>query len=139
MLSFDRACHCYHLSPTVNLQMASAVPAPGHLHINLVATHGHPAIVGLAGDAVLTHGMPACSWAAYVAGALLVLACEQGASFKHGLSLLVSSAVPEGAGVSSSAALEVAAMQAIAAAHSLPLDGQQLALLCQKVSSQLII
>ena len=49
--------------------------------------------------------------------------------------MLVASAVPEGAGVSSSAAVEVAAMQAVAAAHSIQLDGPRLALLCQKVDA----
>ena len=62
-----------------------------------------------------------------------MLAHEERAQFRQGVSMLVSSAVPEGAGVSSSAALEVAAMQAVCAAHSLCIDGQRLALLCQKV------
>ena len=44
---------------------------------------------------------------AYVAGALVVLMHERGARFQHGLSLLISSEVPDGKGVSSSAALEV--------------------------------
>lgn len=48
-----------------------------------------------------------CSWAAYVAGALLVLMHEEGHTFDRGVSLLVSSEVPDGKGVSSSAALEV--------------------------------
>jgi L-arabinokinase len=52
------------------------------------------------------------SWAAYVAGALVVLMRERGAAFPDGLSVLVYSAVPEGKGVSSSAAVEVAVMQA---------------------------
>src|SRR5262245_53841949 len=55
-------------------------------------------------------------WAAYVAGALLVLRRERGVTFDAGARLLISSTVPEGKGVSSSAALEVSAMQAIAAA-----------------------
>ena len=42
-----------------------------------------------------------------MAGALLVLMHEEGCTFSHGLSLLVSSDVPDGKGVSSSAALEV--------------------------------
>src|SRR5689334_7275539 len=51
-------------------------------------------------------------WAAYVAGALLVLQRERGVRFAQGARLLTSSTVPEGKGVSSSAALEVASMQA---------------------------
>jgi galactokinase len=72
------------------------------------------------------------SWAAYVAGALVVLMRERGARFADGISMLVASAVPEGKGVSSSAALEVAVMSALAAAHGIALDGRELALLCQK-------
>ena len=41
--------------------------------------------------------------------------------------------VPEGKGVSSSAAVEVAAMQAICAAVGISLPGSQCALLCQQV------
>src|SRR5205085_4085707 len=48
-------------------------------------------------------------WAAYVVGALLVLARERGLSI-DGMRLLIDSSVPLGKGVSSSAALEVAAM-----------------------------
>ena len=81
----------------------------------------------------LRHHSAARSWAAYVAGALVVLAHECGARFADGISMLIASAVPEGKGVSSSAALEVAVMQALSAAHGISLGGRQLALLCQKV------
>ena len=74
-----------------------------------------------------------CSWAAYVAGALLVLMHELQHVFTRGLSLLVSSDVPDGKGVSSSAALEVSAMSAIAAAYQLEIEPSRLAELCQKV------
>jgi galactokinase len=76
---------------------------------------------------------PAGRWGAYVAGCLLVLAHEKGARFPDGISILVASDVPEGKGVSSSAALEVAVMSAVAAAHNIELRGRELALLCQKV------
>lgn len=83
---------------------------------------------------------PATSWAAYVAGALLVLAHERGLSLAScgGLSILVSSDVPEGKGVSSSAAVEVAAMSALAAALGVELEGRALALLCQKVENHVV-
>jgi galactokinase len=42
---------------------------------------------------------------------------ELGVKFEDSISMLVSSAVPEGKGVSSSASVEVASMSAIAAAH----------------------
>ncbi|XLU34724.1 hypothetical protein S245_070790 [Arachis hypogaea] len=56
-------------------------------------------------------------WAAYVAGAILVLMTEMGVRFNDSITMLISSAVPEGEGVSSSASVEVASMSAIAAAH----------------------
>ncbi|KAI7840483.1 hypothetical protein COHA_005784 [Chlorella ohadii] len=81
---------------------------------------------------------PQRSWAAYVAGALLVLQREKGARFEDGLSILVASDVPEGKGVSSSAAVEVAAMAAVAAAYSIRLEGRELALLCQRVENAVV-
>ncbi len=74
-------------------------------------------------------------WAAYVAGAYFVLQQELGARFAGGARILIRSAVPEGSGVSSSAALEVASMQAIAAAHQVAITPLQLALLCQKLEN----
>lgn len=74
-----------------------------------------------------------CSWAAYVAGALVVLMHEEGHVFDQGLSLLISSQVPDGKGVSSSAALEAAAMTAISSAYGIKLPPQRLAALCQLV------
>jgi L-arabinokinase len=74
-------------------------------------------------------------WAAYVAGALLVLMRERGAVFNEGARILIRSDVPEGKGVSSSAALEVAAMSAIAAAFEIALAPRELAFLCQKVEN----
>ncbi|KAK6152148.1 hypothetical protein DH2020_014783 [Rehmannia glutinosa] len=60
---------------------------------------------------------PSQKWAAYVAGTILVLMTELGVQFVDGISILVSSGVPEGKGVSSSAAIEVATMSAVAASH----------------------
>src|SRR6185436_5199647 len=74
-------------------------------------------------------------WAAYVAGAFPVLQRETMASFAEGADILISSAVPEGKGVSSSAALEVASMQAVAAAYEMEIAAIDLALLCQKVEN----
>jgi L-arabinokinase len=74
-------------------------------------------------------------WAAYVAGAFLVLMRERGVRFQHGARILLGSKVPEGMGVSSSAAVEVAAMSAVATAFGLELAPRDLALLCQKVEN----
>ncbi|HET9788268.1 MAG TPA: hypothetical protein VFP47_14120 [Pyrinomonadaceae bacterium] len=77
-------------------------------------------------------------WAAYVAGVFLVLMREIGARFDHGARLLISSRVPEGKGVSSSAALEVGTMSAVAAAFGLEVPPREMALLCQRVENQVV-
>ena len=77
-------------------------------------------------------------WAAYVAGVFLVLSRELGARFDHGARLLISSRVPEGKGVSSSAALEVATMSAVAAAFAINIGPRELALLCQQVENLVV-
>jgi L-arabinokinase len=75
------------------------------------------------------------AWAAYVAGAFHVLARERGQRFERGARILIRSEVPEGKGVSSSAALEVATMQAVAAAYGIGIEPRELAFLCQKVEN----
>src|ERR1051326_71063 len=81
---------------------------------------------------------PQQHWAAYIAGAFPVLMRECHASFNEGAAIFIGSAVPEGKGVGSSAALEVATMQALAAAYQLNIGAESLALLCQKVENLLI-
>ncbi|KAK1289394.1 L-arabinokinase [Acorus calamus] len=81
---------------------------------------------------------PSQKWAAYVAGTILVLMSELGVRFNDSISILVSSAVPEGKGVSSSASVEVATMSAIAATHGLNILPRDLALLCQKVENRIV-
>ncbi|XP_062098515.1 L-arabinokinase-like isoform X2 [Humulus lupulus] len=81
---------------------------------------------------------PSQKWAAYVAGAILVLMTELDVRFEDSLSILVSSTVPEGKGVSSSASIEVATMSAIAASHGLTINPRDLALLCQKVENHIV-
>jgi galactokinase len=80
----------------------------------------------------------ATHWAAYIAGAFTVLALEKGSGFTQGAKILIDSDVPEGKGVSSSAALEVASMNAIAAAYEIDLSAKELALLCQKVENLVV-
>ncbi|HEX4996682.1 MAG TPA: galactokinase family protein [Terriglobia bacterium] len=74
-------------------------------------------------------------WASYVVGTVLVLMRERGVPFRSGVNILIASSVPEGKGVASSAALEVASMQAIAAAAGLTLEPRDVALLCQKAEN----
>jgi galactokinase len=81
---------------------------------------------------------PSRSWAAYVAGSFLVLAREKESRFPHGARLFLYSDVPEGKGVASSAALEVAAMTALSAAYGADLEPRELATLCQKVENDVV-
>jgi galactokinase len=78
---------------------------------------------------------PRRAWAAYVAGALVVLHAELGKPLRHGLRLLVSSEVPVGKGLSSSAALEVATLEAVAPLVGATLKDGEIALLAQKVEN----
>ena len=68
------------------------------------------------------------SWAAYVLGPVALLARE-GPLGITGLRLLVSSSVPEGKGLGSSAAVEIAVAQATAGALGYQLEPRRLALL----------
>jgi galactokinase len=77
-------------------------------------------------------------WAAYIAGVFAVLAGELNVKFTEGARIFISSNVPEGKGVSSSAALEVATMQAVNAAFDLNLNARALALLCQKTENEIV-
>ena len=71
-------------------------------------------------------------WVSYVAGVFLVLARECGMSLRSGARIVVGSQVPEGRGVSSSAAVETASMHAAATAFGIALEPLDLAVLCQK-------
>jgi galactokinase len=82
-------------------------------------------------------------WAAYVAGSLVPLLAEPGRVFggpalPPGLSLLVASSVPEGKGVSSSAAVEVASYYALAALSGLAVDPVRAAFACQSIENLVV-
>jgi galactokinase len=84
------------------------------------------------------HRDAANSWAAYVAGVFLVLMHERDVNFASGANILISSRVPPGKGVSSSAALEVAVMHAVTEAFNVRVDARDKALLCQKVENLVV-
>ncbi len=81
--------------------------------------------------------LPGGNWAGYVAGCLLVLHREKGISVA-GADVLVDSQVPAGKGVSSSAALEVATMRALAEAYGLSFEGTGLSTLAQRVENRVV-
>ena len=92
----------------------------------------------LAAPAVRARFSGADRWAAYVAGVFWVLAKHRHlVGGAKGANIFCYSAVPMGAGLSSSAALEVAAMNAVAGAYHLTLDPLETAVLAQKVENQI--
>src|SRR5262245_7466039 len=83
-------------------------------------------------------GDPSRHWSSYVAGAFLVLMRERHVTFSEGARILIASNLPQGKGVSSSAAIEVAVMKAIASSFDLSIYDHDLALLCQKVENSVV-
>lgn len=82
---------------------------------------------------------PATAWAGYVAGAFSVLRGEGLMKrFPHGATIVLVSNIPLGAGVSSSAALEVAAMQAVCLLYEIEIDEMRLASLAQMVENRIV-
>ena len=80
-------------------------------------------------------------WAGYVVGVVqycLDRAAGEGREAPPGLRLLIDSSVPEGRGVSSSAALEVSAGAAVAAACGIAVSGSDLAAACQGVENVVV-
>ncbi len=120
---------------SLSIEVAEAEPDVSISLTALVPT-GDP-LTYPAANALLA-GDPRRRWAAYAAGAFVVLQRECGVSFPHGLRMLIHSDVPVAKGVSSSAALEVAAMHAIGAAYGLHLEARHAARLCQKVENLVV-
>lgn len=74
---------------------------------------------------------PQSSWTSYVAGPILALLKENRSAFSGGLRILVDSDLPEGKGVSSSAALEIATLRAVSSLCGIDMPGEELARMCQ--------
>jgi galactokinase len=75
-------------------------------------------------------------WRSYIFGVALML--RHAGQHLNGANLLIRGDVPIGAGVSSSAALEVASGFALLANSGLALDGRKLALICQKAENDVV-
>ena len=85
----------------------------------------------------LTHKLqPKHDWSDYVAGVIdQIRLTGQPLS---GANILIDSSVPMGAGLSSSAAIEVAVGFALLTVNRLPVDRTELALLCQRAENQFV-
>jgi L-arabinokinase len=81
---------------------------------------------------------PTRHWAAYVAGVFHVLSREHGVTFATGAAILVESDVPEGKGVSSSAAIETATMEAVVGAWEVTIEPRVRAVNCQQVENLIV-
>jgi galactokinase len=77
------------------------------------------------------------TWAAYIVGCLLVLQKEKGIIVEGG-EFEVRSEIPEGKGVSSSAALEIATMKALEKAFGLQFTGTEMAVMAQIVENRIV-
>jgi galactokinase len=79
-------------------------------------------------------------WAAYVIGVVqhVLHRAHVPAGTPPGLRISVESTVPEGKGVSSSAALEVASMMAVAAAFDIVIEPRDVAIACQWVENHVV-
>ncbi len=78
------------------------------------------------------------AWAGYVLGGLAMLVDRRGLVLDGGARVAIRSDVPEGKGVSSSAALEVSAMSALATRYGVELAPVELARLCQRVEHEVV-
>lgn len=77
-------------------------------------------------------------WARYAVGCAWWLVNKCGEAGGHGVTILVDSDVPLGGGVSSSAAIEVATMTALAGLWGIELEPLRLAVACQEVENQVV-
>ena len=81
-------------------------------------------------------GDPRDRWAGYLLGALVVLARECGLRPSRGVEFLLHSDIPEGRGVSASAAITVAALRAFAVHYEVELGADRLAALAALVEAE---
>lgn len=133
------------------LAAAQRMPTPG-LRIASLAADGGPArTLAIDGDLLgrfLAEGFgaarewfrerPEVQWGAYIAGVVVALARDRGPLRGRGLRIVLESRVPQGKGVSSSAAIEVAALTAVAGLLEVPLAGAEAALLCQRAENHVV-
>jgi galactokinase len=77
------------------------------------------------------------SWASYIIGCLLLLHKNKGIEVTGG-SFEITSTIPQGKGVSSSAALEIATFRALAKAYTINFSGTEIAKLAQIVENEIV-
>lgn len=85
----------------------------------------------------LVRERPEGHWAIYIIGCIAILRQYKNIPLE-GMNIFVRSDVPEGKGVSSSAALEVAVMQALQKLYGFELSATELPLLAQKAENEMV-
>jgi galactokinase len=116
-------------------------PIPQHTRVELTPRRDRTVRAASAnapapGEYELAHEQPRGDWLDYVQGVTWAL-LEAGYSFE-GFALSITSDVPLGAGLSSSAALEVAVLRAMRDAFALDLDDIRLAFLAQRAENEFV-
>ncbi len=81
---------------------------------------------------------PLVDWSAYAAGSVFSLLKETGARLPHGFNLLLLGSAPMGAGIASSAAVEMATLMALAAALDLNASEHPLAEYGQRAENEVV-
>ena len=82
---------------------------------------------------------PKTSWSGYILGCFYTLLKENKVQdFPHGAAIVIKSDIPMGAGIASSAAIEVATLCAINQLYDLKLDGIEIAKLAQIVENKIV-
>ena len=120
------------------LEVVSLGRPPCVIPLETLAPHGVPVSYDTARAMFADNGGAASReavaphWVSYVAGIFLVLAHERAMPLTTGVRIVVASQVPEGKGVSSSAAIETASMHAAAHALGIALEPRDVAVLCQR-------
>lgn len=138
-LPLEAACFCATQSTADRcVTVRSLARDANEVTVSLDALAPAGAPIDYAAAGALLSMEPDRRWAAYVVGALVVLARERHVELTHGVRILIDSDVPLGKGVSSSAALEVAAMKALCAEYEVELEGRVLAMLCQMVENRVV-
>jgi galactokinase len=112
--------------------VAAAAPRPDHLLRARSAEHGEEGEIDLDAPVGARRG----SWLDYVEGTARVL--EERFGRVPGANLVIAGDVPEGAGLSSSAALEMAIATALASLAGLPFDRRALALAGQAAEHRFV-
>jgi L-arabinokinase len=133
----EAACAAAQLHADRDLWVASVDPSPPHA-VRQLRLPIEPLRAASHAEAAKYLRDSAPEWARYLCGLVVPLVRELGHELRGGVRIVVASRVPEGKGISSSAAIEVAGLMALAAAADIVLDPRECALSCQRVENLVV-